>query len=126
MSGERRGTQPPQDERPAASRIAEEGESSRDKDSDTGGNEKDNHRWTREVKATPVYPFQANPGVLIKAQENLQPTFFFEVFLNVKWLSFLLLKQIAMLRKFVKTWLLREVHYSGNGNQQTLQKWECL
>ena len=29
MSGERRGTQPPQEERPAAPRIAEEGESSR-------------------------------------------------------------------------------------------------
>ena len=44
MSGERRGTQPPQEERPAAPRIAEEGENSRDKDRGTGGNEKDNHR----------------------------------------------------------------------------------
>ena len=52
MSGERRGTQPPQDERlgtqpsqderPVAPRIAE-GESSRDKDGDTGSNVKDNH-----------------------------------------------------------------------------------
>ena len=41
---EQLGTQPPQDEQPAAPRIAEEGESSRDKDSDTDGNEKDNHR----------------------------------------------------------------------------------
>ena len=44
VSGEISGTQPPQDERPAAPWIAEEGESSRDKDSDTGGNEKDNHQ----------------------------------------------------------------------------------
>ena len=50
VSGERRGTQPPQDEqlgtqpsqdeRPVAPRIAEEGESSRDKDGDTGSNER--------------------------------------------------------------------------------------
>ena len=48
IPGERHGTQPPQDkplgiqppndERPAPPRIAEEGESSRDKDGDTGGN----------------------------------------------------------------------------------------
>ena len=115
MSGERRGTQPPQDEqlgtqppqdeRPAAPRIAEEGKSSRDKDGDTGGNEKDNYRWTTEVKTPRVYPFQANPGVLIQTSENLRPTFSFEVFLNEEVIEFLLLKQIVMLRKFVKACL---------------------
>ena len=52
VSGERLGTQPPQDEwlgtqpsqyeQPAASWIAEEGEHRRDEDGDIGGNEKDN------------------------------------------------------------------------------------
>ena len=98
VSGERRGTQPPQDEqlgtqppqdeRPAAPRIAEEGKSSRDKDCDTGGNEKDNYRWTTEVKTPRVYPFQANPGVLIQTSENLRPTFSFEVFLNEEVIEF--------------------------------------
>ena len=77
MSGERRGTQPPQNERPGALRITEEGESSRDKNGDTVGNEKDNHRWITEVNAPPIYPFQANSGVLIETPENLRPTFFF-------------------------------------------------
>ena len=40
------------------------------------------------MKATPVYPFQANPGVLIKTEENLQPNFFFEVFLNDEVIEF--------------------------------------
>ena len=121
------GTQPLLDEQPAAPRIAEEGESSRDKDGDTGGNEKDNHWWTTEVKAPPVYLFQANPGVLIETPENLRPTFcFLKFFSAMRWLSFLLLKQVVMLRKFVKTWLLREVHNSENGSQQMPQKWECL
>ena len=43
MSGERCGTQPPQDEWPAAPQIAGGGGSSRDKDGHIGGNEKDNH-----------------------------------------------------------------------------------
>ena len=54
VSGERNGTQPPQDEQLDAPRIAEEEESSRDKDGDSGGNEKDNPLWTTEVKAPPV------------------------------------------------------------------------
>ena len=85
---ERLGTQPPQDEWPVAPRIAEEGESSRDKDDDAGGNEKDNHQWTTEVKEPPVYPFQANPGVLIETPKNLQPTFSFEVFFNDEVIEF--------------------------------------
>ena len=46
MSGERCGTQPPQDEWPAALQSAGGGGSSGDKDGDIGGNEKDNHWWT--------------------------------------------------------------------------------
>ena len=99
MSGERRGTQPPQEERPAAPRIAEEGESSRDKDGGTGGNEKDNHRLTAEVKAPPVYPFQANPAVLIEKPENLRPTFFFEVFLNDEVIEFFVAETNSFCRK---------------------------
>ena len=59
MSGERCGTQPPQDEWPAAPQIAGGGGSSRDKDGHIGGNEKDNHWWTTEMKALSSYPFQA-------------------------------------------------------------------
>ena len=40
------------------------------------------------MKAPPFYPFQANPGVLIEKPENLQPTFFFEVFLISEVIEF--------------------------------------
>ena len=86
------GTQPPQDQRPAAPRIAAKGEISSDRDDDTGGNEKVNHWWTTEVKAPPVYLFQANPGAFIEMPENLRPTFFFEVFLNDKVIEFFIVE----------------------------------
>ena len=40
------------------------------------------------MKALSNYPFQANPGVLFETPENLQPTFFFEVFLNDEVIEF--------------------------------------
>ena len=40
------------------------------------------------MKAPPFYPFQANPGDLIEKPENLQPTFFFEVFLISEVIEF--------------------------------------
>ena len=40
------------------------------------------------MKAPPIYPFQANPGVLIKTLENLRPSFFFAVFLIYKVIVF--------------------------------------
>ena len=66
------------------------------------------------MKAPIVYPFQANPAVLIETPENLWPTFWFEVFLNDKVIK-IFVAETNSYGEFVKTW-----------NQQTPQKWECL
>ena len=116
MSGERRGTQPPQNERPGALRITEEGESSRDKNGDTVGNEKDNHRWITEVNAPPIYPFQANSGVLIETPENLRPTFFFYVFLNDEVIEFFVAKTNSYAEKVCQNMIVKR--------NSRFQKWK--
>ena len=40
------------------------------------------------MKAPPIYPFQAYPGVLIKTPENLRPSFFFAVILTDEMVVF--------------------------------------
>ena len=74
------------------------------------------------MKASPIYPFQADPGVLIETPENLQHTFFFEVFLNDEMIEFCVAETNSYAEKICPTWLLREVHDSENGSQQTPQK----
>ena len=112
MSDERCGTQPPQDEWPAAPQSAGGGGSSGDKDGDIGGNEKDNHWWTTEMKALSSYPFQANPGVLFETPENLQPTFFFEVFLNNEVIEFFVAETNSYAEKVCQNMAIKISEYS--------------
>ena len=54
------------------------------------------------MKAPPVYPFQANLGVLIETTENPRPTFFFEDFLNNEVIEFFIAKTNSYADKVCK------------------------